>query len=104
MTVKNTGKREGAEVVELYVNQPVPTVDRPVRELKGFKRVDLQPGQAETVSFTVTARDLAYFDVSGMQWKADPGAYEVEIGASSRDIRLKKQFLLSSAYKSATND
>ena len=86
--VKNTGKRAGEEVVELYAHTVNPTIDRPVRELKGFDKVGLEPGETKTIKFTLTPRDFAYFDVDGQQWKADAGAYEVQIGASSRDIRL----------------
>ena len=89
MDVTNTGKRAGAEVVQLYVHDLKSQIDKPVRELKGFKKVALNPGETKTVTLTLTARDLAYFDVPGKQWKADAGKYEIEIGSSSRDIRQK---------------
>lgn len=94
VNVKNTGDRAGAEVVELYTHALNPTIDRPVRELKGFAKVALNPGETKTVQLTLTARDLAYFDVPGRQWKADAGNYEIEIGASSRDIRLTSRLKL----------
>jgi beta-glucosidase len=85
--ITNTGKRAGAEVVELYLHDLHPKIDKPVRELKGFSKVALQPGETKTVHFTIQPRELAYFDAPGHQWKADAGQYEVQIGASSRDLR-----------------
>ncbi len=76
MDITNTGQRAGEEVVQLYVRDLKPQIDKPVRELKGFARVVLQPGETKPVTFTVTPRDLAYFDVAGKQWKADAGDYE----------------------------
>ena len=86
MDITNTGAREGEETVQLYVRDPKPPIERPVRELKNFAKVTLMPGQTKTVVMTIHARDLAYFDVPGHQWKADAGDYEIELGASSRDI------------------
>jgi beta-glucosidase len=85
--VTNTGTRSGDEVVELYIHDPMPRIDKPVRELKGFAHVSLTPGQTVPATIALTPRDLAYFDVAGKQWKADAGTYEVEFAASSRDIR-----------------
>jgi beta-glucosidase len=98
LSVKNSGKRAGAEVVELYMRPLQPTIDRPVRELKGFERVSLQPGESRTVTFTLVPRDLAYFDEAGKQWKADAGRYAVDIGSSSRDIRLSAPFDLADTW------
>jgi len=96
--VTNTGKREGAEVVELYIRDPQPKVDKPVRELKGFDKIDLKPGETGTAHFTVDPSALAYYEVAGKQWKADPGQYIVEIGASSRDIRQSAPITLVSTW------
>jgi len=96
--ITNTGKRSGAEVVQLYLHDLRPKIDRPVRELKGFAKVALQPGETKTVQFTIQPRDLAYFDVPGQQWKADAGDYEVEIGASSRDLRQKAALRLNADF------
>ena len=85
--ITNTGKRAGAEVVQLYVRDLHPKIDRPVRELKGFSKVVLQSGETRALEFLVHPRDLAYFDVPGHQWKAEAGDYEIAIGASSRDLR-----------------
>ena len=96
--VTNTGSRAGDEIVQLYVRDPQPKIDRPIRELKGFARVSLQPGETKPVTFTLKPRDLAYFDVEGKQWKADAGAYEIELGASSRDIRGKATYKLEKEF------
>lgn len=96
--VTNTGTREGTEVVQLYVHDPDPKIDRPVRELKGFARVALKPGERKTVQLPLRARDLAYFDVPGHQWKADAGNYVVEVGASSRDLRQKATLALETLF------
>lgn len=98
LDVENTGKRSGEEVVELYLHELNPAIDRPVRELKGFVKVGLNPGDTRTVQFHLSPRDLCYYDVDGHQWKADPGQYEIEIGASSRDIRLTAPFRLSEPF------
>jgi len=98
MAVTNTGRREGAEVVELYARDPSPKTDKPVRELKGFSKVDLAPGQTKTVTFHIDPRALAYCDVPGRQWKADAGGYALEAGASSRDIRRTAHVRLASTW------
>jgi beta-glucosidase len=96
--ITNTGKRAGAEVVELYIHDPKPKIDRPLRELKGFSKVALQPGETKTVHFTIRPRALAYFDTPGHQWKADAGDYQIQIGASSRDLRQKAMLRLNADY------
>jgi len=96
--IANTGKRKGAEVVELYVRDPAPRVDRPVRELKGFAKIDLAPGQKGTVSIPLSGRSLAFCDVPGKCWRAYKGAYEIEVGASSRDLRLRAKLKLAANY------
>ena len=89
VTVRNTGRRAGDEIVQLYVDALAPKIDRPVQELKGFGRVSLRPGQAATLTLPLDAGTFAYWDVTRHRWKTDPGPYEVKIGASSRDIRLR---------------
>ena len=101
LDVTNTGRRAGAEVVELYVHDPSPKIDKPVRELKNFAKVDLQPGETKTVQFQLKPRALAYCDVPGRQWKADAGEYDVQIGASSRDIRQHASLRLARDYTEA---
>jgi beta-glucosidase len=96
--ITNTGRRDGEEVAELYIHDLDPKIDKPVRELKGFSKIALQPGETKTVQFTIHPRDLAYFDTPGHQWKADAGKYEIEIGASSRDIRQKAVLQLNADF------
>jgi beta-glucosidase len=93
--VTNTGKRAGEEIAQLYVHDAKPAIDRPVRELKGFAKIVLKPGETKTIQFTIKPRDLAYFDMPGHQWKANAGEYEIQVGSSSRDIKLKKSVRLN---------
>jgi len=96
--VTNIGTRQGAEVVELYVHDPAPKVGKEVRSLKGFGKIDLLPGQTKSVAMTLRPRDLAYCDVPGKQWKADAGVYDIQVGASSRDIRRQVSLRLGQDY------
>ncbi len=89
VTVQNTGKRVGDEVAQLYVRALDSKVARPVRELKGFGRVSLQPGQKAVVSFPLDMRAFSYWDVGMHIWRADPGLYGIEVGSSSRDLRAQ---------------
>jgi len=89
LTVTNTGMRAGAEVVQLYVRDVESTAFRPSHELKGFNKVFLQPGESRTLTFTLNRRAWAYYDVSRADWIVESGQFEVQIGASSRDIRLR---------------
>ena len=86
VTLTNTGKREGAEVVQLYVTEKNPTVARPKKELKAFKKVNLAPGTSEVVTFEVNHKDLAFWNESAHKWQVNPGDYTVSIGTSSNDI------------------
>jgi beta-glucosidase len=86
--VTNTGDRGGKEVVQLYVGDPDASVARPVRELKAFAKVDLEPGQSTSVEFSLTARDLSYWSTAHHAWVLEGGVFEVAVGASSRDLRL----------------
>ena len=87
--IRNTGKVAGDEVVQLYIHRPKGPVPQPPKELRGFERVSLQPGETKTVTFTVTGRDLAYYDVDTHDLAFEPGRYDILIGSSSRDIRRK---------------
>ena len=89
MNVKNTGSRAGAEVVQLYVHDGHSKIDRPSHELKGFNRVELNPGESKTISFALDRSAFEYWNPQTKQWTLDPGTFEIQIGASSRDIRLK---------------
>ncbi|MGA9773031.1 MAG: glycoside hydrolase family 3 N-terminal domain-containing protein [Blastocatellia bacterium] len=90
--VTNTGKREGAEVVQMYIRDLVSSVTRPVKELKGFKKVSLRAGETKTVAFDITPDSLAFFDVN-MKHVVEPGEFEIMVGSSSRDSDLKKVIL-----------
>jgi len=87
LRVKNIGTRAGDEVVQLYVAPIAPKADRPVRELKGFQRVSLRPGEQKQVQFTLDRRAFSYWASGRQAWRADPGRYQIQVGASSRDIR-----------------
>jgi beta-glucosidase len=101
-TVTNTGARSGDEVVQLYLHDLVGSVTRPVKELKGFQRVSLAPGEAATVTFTVPAALLAFYDQS-LRYVVEPGMIEVLAGASSDDIRLTGQFELAGPVTPVTH-
>jgi beta-glucosidase len=90
--VKNVGDRKGDEVVQLYVGYVGSRVDRPVKELKGFRRVGLQPGEAKTVTFELKPDELAYYNLDITEWEVEPIRYLVYVGASSRDMRLRDMF------------
>jgi beta-glucosidase len=92
--VRNGGSRAGAEVVQLYLHDVESSLPRPPRELKGFSRVELQAGESRSVSFTLDTAALSFFDPAKGDWVAEPGAFEVLVGASSRDIRLTGRFSL----------
>jgi beta-glucosidase len=87
VTVENTGGRSGAEVVQLYVATPGKAVPRPIKELKGFARVDLAPGEQRRVSMDLPRQALAYWDTAGSAWRVEAGSHGLLLGASSRDIR-----------------
>jgi beta-glucosidase len=90
LTVKNTGQRAGDEVVQLYLHPLDPKRPRASKELRGFQRIHLEPGQSRRVSFAITpANDLHYYDTDRHAYAVDPGRYEVQLGASSADIRLR---------------
>ena len=89
VTVKNTGKRAGKAVVQLYVGDEESTPIRPVRELKGFLKVALQPGESREVSFTLDKRSFAYWNKQIHDWHVETGAFIIEVGSSSRDLPLK---------------
>ncbi|MEO1085992.1 MAG: glycoside hydrolase family 3 C-terminal domain-containing protein, partial [Acidobacteriota bacterium] len=86
VTVTNTGERRGVEVVQLYIRDLVGTATRPVKELKGFERLDLEPGASQDVTFVLTEKDLAYYTPRG-RWEAEAGDFEVFVGTSSAEVQ-----------------
>ena len=92
--VTNTGDRAGAEVVQLYIGDEQSSLPRPVKELKGFQKVSLNPGQTRTVTFEITPGMLHYYDDAKGAWVAEPGAFTAYVGAASDDIRGTVEFEL----------
>lgn len=90
--VENTGLREGAEVVQLYIRDLVGSVTRPVKELKGFKKVNLKPGEKQKINFTLTEKDLSFYRAD-LTFGAEPGRFHVFVGGNSRDV-LQTEFEL----------
>jgi hypothetical protein len=97
VNVKNAGAVAGDEVVQLYVHDDASTVVRPIQALRGFKRVRLAPGATTTVSFPVNAQDLALWDPTIHGWVVSDGSYQVAVGASSADIRVRGSFVVGAA-------
>jgi beta-glucosidase len=94
VTVKNTGNREGSEVVQLYISDLKSSLVRPIKELKGFEKIVLKAGEEKTVTFTIDKTALSFFDDKKHEWVAEPGAFDAIIGASSVDIKSKVSFSL----------
>ena len=93
--VSNTGDRAGDEVVQLYVHQVKASVKRPAEELRGFQRIGLRPGETQTVTFSLPAEKLAYWNDRTHGFVVEPGAFDLLVGASSADIRLNGQINVS---------
>ena len=92
--VTNTGDREGKETVQLYISDEKASVLRPVKELKGFEKISLAPGETKTVTFTVKPSDLEFYSESAGKWTSEPGKFKALIGSSSTDIRATVPFEL----------
>ena len=94
LKVSNKGRLAGDELVQLYLRDRVASVVRPVKELRGFRRIHLQPGQTRELSFVIEREQLSFFN-ERLQWAAEPGEFDLMIGASSADIRLRSSFELT---------
>lgn len=94
VSVTNTGKRSGKEVVQLYIGDDKASVDRPKKELKAFEKVALDAGQTKTVTFTVKSTDLQFYDETQHRWTAEPGTFKAYICSSSADVRGQVPFTL----------
>lgn len=92
--VKNTGATAGSEVVQLYIRDVKSSLPRPIKELKGFKKVNLNPNEEQILTFSITKEDLSFFDADKHEWVAEKGDFEAHIGSSSSDIRTKVTFKL----------
>ncbi len=87
-TVRNSGSRDGAEVAQLYIGMPKGSGEPP-RQLKGFARVALKAGEAQSIEFTLTDRDLSFWDIGAKDWRRPAGRFSIAVGPSSRDLPLK---------------
>ncbi len=94
LKLKNTSKLKGSEIVQLYVKDIKASVDRPVKELKSFKKVSLNPGEEKDVEMIIDKSALSYFDPKTKEWVAESGEFEILVGSSSQDIKLKDKFFL----------
>jgi len=92
-TITNTGNVDGEEIVQLYLRDLVGSIIRPVIELKDFKKIMLKAGESKTITFTIDKEKLSFFNQQ-LEWVAEPGEFDIMIGASSADIRLKDRFEL----------
>ncbi len=99
--VTNTGTRKGADVAQVYVGDPHPKVPRPIRELKGFDRVELAPGETRHLTIPLDARSFAYYDVAGKKWVVDPGRFTIEAGDNVDSLPLKETVEISKQAASA---
>jgi beta-glucosidase len=94
VTITNTGKYDGEEIVQLYIHDLVGSIARPVEELKDFQKISLKAGESKTIKFIIDKEKLSFYN-NQAQWITEPGEFELMIGASSRDIRLKDKFELA---------
>jgi beta-glucosidase len=92
--IKNTGKRPGAEIAQIYIGAPQGVTFHPVRELKGFVKVRLEPGESREVTVPLDDKAFRYFNVETNRWEQERGTYRIQVGASSRDIRLEEDLSL----------
>ncbi|RMR25659.1 hypothetical protein ALP90_02988 [Pseudomonas amygdali pv. ulmi] len=103
-TVTNTGDKAGFEVAQLYVQPVKPAVDRPEKELKGFTKVYLQPGESKTVSVPIDSRSLAYYVDKTASWDVDAGKFKILVGADSENLTLNRTLITLYPEKLTTRD
>ena len=101
LIVRNTGERAGKEVLQLYVKPTASTAFRPVKELKAFTKVDLQPGEEKEIHFELDRRAFAHYSTSLKDWQVETGEYQVLVGASSEDIRCQEKVWIESSQPEA---
>jgi beta-glucosidase len=92
--LRNTGQRAGAEVAEIYVSDDHASVPRPIKELKGFTRIELNPGETKHIQLNLDRRTFSFYDTKGKQWKAEPGGFKILVGSSSEKIELQASYSL----------
>ena len=92
--MKNTGAKAGAETVQLYIHDRKASVDRPVKELKGFSKVWLEPGESKDVTIVIDNSALSFYDEAQAQWRSENGVFEAWVGNASDNLKLKKAFEL----------
>jgi len=93
--LKNTGKRTGAEVTQVYIQSMNPSIERPIKELKAFTKVELKAGEIKTVTLKLKSRDFAFWDVKTHAWKVDSGIYNLLLGSASNDIKQTKKITIN---------
>jgi beta-glucosidase len=93
--VKNIGQHEGAEIAQLYVGDSHASVPRPLKELKGFAKINLKPGESKQVTLTLDRRAFSFYDVKKSDWNAEAGEFSILVGRASDDIQLKGKFTLT---------
>jgi beta-glucosidase len=96
-TIKNTGHRQGAEIAQIYVGDMHSHVPRPVKELKGFVKVDLKPGEEKSASVSLDRRSFAYYDTVGRRWRVEPGEFTISVASSSEKVELPGKVSLTSS-------
>lgn len=94
LDISNIGSQDAKEVVQLYVSDISSSVPRPIKELKGFKKINLKQGETQTVSFELSKKAFAFWSIEKHDWIVESGEFEILIGASSSDILLKKAILI----------
>ena len=92
--ITNTGKREGKEIVQLYISDKKSSLPRPVKELKGFEKINLKPGETKRVNFEIDINALSFYNDVEQKWVAENGDFDLLIGASAADIKGKSTFTL----------
>jgi beta-glucosidase len=102
--VTNTGTRAGADVAQVYVAEPHSKVPRPAKELKGFARINLKPGETKTATVILDGRAFSYYDGDAKKWRADPGEFQILVGRSSQDIQLHSGVTLSADAAASANN
>ncbi len=93
--IKNTGNMDGSEIIQVYISDLKSSLERPLKELKAFKRVFLKKGESKKIEFSIDKSSLSFFDPEGKTWIAESGDFEILIGSSSRDIKLRQKFTLN---------